>query len=162
MLTFLIIGAAGIVLLIASLILGDLLDGLLDFGGDLFSGAALAGFLGAFGFAGAIALDATDSVTAAMLIGLLAGLVIGAGVGWISLQLKKGGDESNVRTGDLTGRDATVVSAIPEDGFGEISIVASGHITKLNARATTALAAGTPVTITAVLSPTSVLVQPRT
>ncbi len=162
MLTFLIIGAVGIVLLVVSLVLGDLLDGLMDFGGDLFSGAALAGFLGAFGFAGAIALETTDNLTASMLIGLLAGLVIGAAVGWVSLQLKKGGDESNVRTGDLTGRDATVVSAIPEDGFGEISIVASGHITKLNARATTGLPAGTPVTITAVLSPTSVLVEPRT
>lgn len=161
MLTFLIIGTVGIVLLVVSLILGDLLDGLLDFGGDLFSGAALAGFLGAFGFAGAIALESTDNLTVSMLTGLLAGLVIGGGVGWVSLQLKKGGDESNVRTGDLTGRDATVVSAIPEDGFGEISMVASGHITKLNARATASLPAGTPVTITAVLSPTSVLVQPR-
>ncbi len=161
MLTFLIIGAVGLALLVVSLVLGDLLDGLFDFGGDLFSGAALAGFLGAFGFSGAIALDSSDSVTVAIVTGLVAGLVIGTAVGWVSLQLKKGGDESNVRTGDLAGRDATVVSAIPEDGFGEVSIVASGHITKLNARAANSLAAGTPVTITAVLSPTSVLVQPR-
>jgi membrane protein implicated in regulation of membrane protease activity len=160
-LAFLVIGAAGILLLLLSLVVGDLLDGLLDFGGDLFSGAALAGFLGAFGFGGAIAYDVDGNLTVAMLVGLAAGLVVGAGAGWVSLQLKKGGDESNVRTGDLTGQDAVVVSAIPDDGFGEVSIVVAGHITKLNARSSTARPAGTPVIITTILSATSVLVEPR-
>ena len=50
---------------------------------------------------------------------------------------------------------------MPEDGYGEVSVVVAGHITKLNARAGTALPAGTPVTITAVLSATSVQVAPR-
>lgn len=158
--TFLIIGGIGILLLLISLVVGDFLDSF-DFGGDLFSGAALAGFLGAFGFAGAITHDLQDSLGLSMAVGLAAGVAIGAAVGWASLQLKKGGDEANVRTGDLTGQEATVVSPIPEDGFGEVSIVVSGHITKLHARAAAGLSAGTPVTITAVLSPTSVMVAPR-
>lgn len=161
MIAFLIIGAVGIALLLFSLIVGDLLDGLLDFGGDLFSGAALAGFLGAFGFAGALVFDQSDNMGLAIGIGLVAGLVVGAGAGWASYQLKQGGDESNVRTGDLTGSNGTVISAIPAQGYGEVSIVAHGHITKLNARSTEPLGAGTPITITAVLSATSVLVEHR-
>ncbi|NYG58068.1 membrane protein implicated in regulation of membrane protease activity [Nocardioides daedukensis] len=161
MITFLVIGAVGIALLLFSLIVGDLLDGLLEFGGDLFSGAALAGFLGAFGFGGALAYDSSDNMVLSIGIGLVAGLVVGAGAGWISWKLKEGGDESNVRTGDLTGATGTVISAIPEGGLGEVSIVASGHITKLNARSAGALAAGTPITITAILSATSVLVERR-
>lgn len=158
---FLVIGAVGVLLLLVSLVLGDILDGALDFGGDLVSGSALAGFLGAFGFGGALALDATDSPGAAIGIGLVAGLVIGGGVGLVSARLRRGGDEANVRTGDLVGRHATVVSAIPAEGYGEVSIVAAGHITKLNARAPGGLSSGTSVTITAVLSATSVAVEPR-
>lgn len=161
MVPFLVIGALGVLLLLASLILGDILDGVFEFGGDLVSGSALAGFLGAFGFAGALALDATDSFAGAVGIGLVAGLVIGGGVGLVSSRLQRGGDEANVRTADLVGRDATVVSAIPVEGYGEVTIVAAGHITKLNARAPGGLGAGTPVRITAVLSATSVAVAPR-
>jgi len=159
---FLVIGAVGVVLLLVSLVLGDIVDGALDFGGDLLSGSALAGFLGAFGFAGALALDATDSTGAAVTVGLVAGVVIGGGVGFVSSRLQRGGDGANVRTSDLVGRDATVVSAIPAEGYGEVSMIASGHITKLNARAPGGLTSGTPVRITAVLSATSVAVEPRT
>lgn len=155
------IGCVGIALLIFSIVLGDLLDGLFDIGSDLFSSAAMAGFLGAFGFAGALGLDATDNVTAAVGIGVAAGLVVGAGAGWASMKLKQGGDESNVRTGNLTGTPATVLSAIPADGYGEITVVVAGHITKLNARSAEPLPSGTPVTITAVLSATAVQVAPR-
>ncbi len=163
MIAFLIIGAIGVVLLLVSLLIGDHLDGVLDgLGGDYVSGAALAGFLGAFGFVGALVVDGTGSTAAAIGAGLVAGLAIGAGVGWVSNRLRRGGDEANVRTSSLVGRTATVMNPIPSQGYGEISIVASGHITKLNARAAEPLPAGTPVTITGVLSPTSVLVEPTT
>lgn len=161
MTAFLIIGGVGIVLLLISLIVGDVLDGAFEFGGDLFSGAALAGFLGAFGFVGALTLGGTDSTPIAIGVGIASGLVIGALVGWVSLRLKRGGDESNVRTTELTGRSGTVIIAIPEEGYGEVSVVASGHITKLNARASEPISAGTPVTVTAVLSATSVMVETR-
>jgi membrane protein implicated in regulation of membrane protease activity len=153
---FLIVGCVGIALLLLSLVVGDLLDGVLDFGGDLFSGAAIAAFLGAFGFVGAAAYDATDDRAIGALVGVAAGTALGFAAGWVSLRLKEGGDESNVRTGELTGRAATVVSEIPADGYGEVTMVVSGHITRLNARAAEPLAIGTPVTITAVLSPTAV------
>ncbi len=163
MITFYVIGGIGIAILVLSIVLGDLFDGALSFldvGSDFFSSAALGGFLGAFGFAGAIGLDATDNVTAGVGIGFAAGLAVGAGAGLVSSQLQRGGDESNVRTSTLTGRTATVLNAIPEGGYGEVTIGVSGHITKLNARSAAPVAAGTPVTITAVLSATSVQVAP--
>lgn len=161
MLAFLIIGGIGIALLLVSLILGDLLDGAFEgLGGDLFSGAALAGFLGAFGFAGALTMVQSDNVVVAIVVGVVAGLVIGGGVGYLTLKLKEGGDDANVETGTLVGREATVINAVPEGGYGQVSIVASGHITKLNARASQPVPTGTPVVITAVLSATSVMVKP--
>jgi len=159
--TFLVIGGVGVALLLVSLVLGDLLDGVLEFGCDLFSSAALAGFLGAFGFGGALAHEATDNLAAATGIGVVAGLVVGAGAGWASARLKQGGDEANVRTGDLAGSTATVLSAIPAGGYGEVTVVVAGHITKLNARSSEPLTAGTSVTITGVLSATAVQVEPR-
>ena len=161
MVAFLVIGGVGVLLLLVSLVAGDVLDGVFDFGGDLFSGSALAGFLGAFGFAGALAFDATGSSGAGIGVGLASGIAVGALVGWVTLRLRRGGDEANVRSGDLPGRVGTVISAIPDGGFGEVSVMVAGHITKLNARAATALPAGTPVTVRAVLSATSVMVEPR-
>lgn len=160
MVTFLVIGGIGIALLLVSLIIGDLFGGAFDFGGDLFSSAALAGFLGAFGFGGALAFDLTENTAAGILVGIAAGVAAGALVGWAVAQLKQGGDESNVRTGELAGRQATVVSAIPEQGYGEVMVVVAGHITKLNARSTAAVPSGTPVVIMNVLSATSVQVEP--
>lgn len=162
MTTFLIIGAVGVLLLLASVVLGEIFDGLFDaIGSDVISGASVAVFLGAFGFAGALILGATDNTGAAVGGGLVAGVAFGAGAGYLTKKLREGGDESNVRTSTLAGRDAVVVSEIPENGYGEVSITVAGHITKLNARADEALRGGTPVTITAVLSATSVHVARR-
>jgi hypothetical protein len=53
-----------------------------------------------------------------------------------------------------------VVSAIPVDGFGSVSVVVGGHTVRLNARADAPLEAGTEVHVTGVLSPTAVTVSP--
>lgn len=159
---YLVIGGLGVALLLVSLVVGEVFEGVFDaIGSDLISGASLAAFLGALGFVGALVLDATGSHGWATGAGLLAGAVVGAGAGFLSSALNRGGGDSTVRSSSLAGRDATVVSAVPDDGYGEISVVVAGHITKLNARAEGALPAGTPVTITAVLSATSVQVARR-
>lgn len=159
---YLVVGAIGVVLLVFSLVVGELFDGVFDaFGSDLLSGASLAAFLGTLGFVGALVHGGTGSHGWATGAGLLAGVVVGAGAGWLSAALNRGGDSSTVRSSSLAGRDATVVSAVPQEGYGEVSVVVAGHITKLNARSDGPLAAGTPVTITAVLSATSVQVSRR-
>ncbi len=160
--TMLVIGGVGILLLLVSLVLGDLVDGLLEsVGPDAFSGLAVAGFLAAFGFVGALTLDAGAPSGVAILVGVVAGVAAGAAAGWASSQLMKGGDESTVRSAGLVGLSGTVVEPVPEDGYGMVSVVASGHITRLNARADGPLSSGTAVVVTAVLSPTSVKVTRR-
>ncbi len=163
MTVFLIIGSFGVLFLLASLILGDLFDGIFDgIGGDLFSGAALGGFLGVFGFVGALTLTIKpEPLGLAIGVGLVAGLVVGVAVGWVTLKLRTGGEESNVTSSGFVGLAGTVISDIPADGYGEVSVVANGHITKLNARASVPLKAGTPVEISNVLSATAVEVKPR-
>jgi membrane protein implicated in regulation of membrane protease activity len=159
---YLVVGGIGVALLVFSLVVGELFDGLFDaFGSDLLSGASVAAFLGTLGFVGALVFGSTQSHGWATGAGLLAGVLVGAGAGWLSSALSRDDDSSTVRSSSLAGRDATVVSAVPAEGYGEVSVVVAGHITKLNARAGTALPAGTPVTITAVLSATSVQVAPR-
>lgn len=160
MTAFLIIGTIGVVLLIVSLVLGDVFEGAFQgLGSDLFTGAAAAGFLGAFGFVAALVEGGTESTAIAIVSGLVAGVAVGAAAGWLTNRLRRGGDEANVRTASLVGRTATVMNPIPDAGYGEISMVASGHITKLNARATAPVPAGATVVITGVLSATAVLVE---
>lgn len=159
MFVFLVIGCVGVVLLLISLVIGDHLNSAFDaLDNDLISGAAVAGFLGALGFVGALVLDGTGSTAIAVIAGIVAGVLLGLGVGWVSNRLRTG-DDSGVNTSSLVGRTATVMNAIPADGYGEISMVASGHLTKLNARAVEPVAPGRTVVITGVLSPTAVLVE---
>ena len=65
-----------------------------------------------------------------------------------------------IRSAGLVGRTATVLNPIPEDGYGQISLLASGHLTRLNARSAWPVDAGAEVTIVATLSATSVQVEP--
>ncbi|HMO10331.1 MAG TPA: hypothetical protein PKB06_02225 [Actinotalea sp.] len=159
-LTMLAIGGVGVLLLLISLLVGDLLDSILEgVGPDAFSGLAVAGFLAAFGFVGALTLNAGSSTAVAILAGLGAGVVVGAGVGVVSTRLMRGGDESNVRPSGMVGLPGTVVEPVPDGGYGVVSVVAAGHITRLNARADEPLPSGTAVVVTGVLSPTSVTVS---
>ncbi len=161
MTVFLVVGALGVVLLLVALVLGDVLDGALEgLSSGLFSTEALAGFLGALGFGGAIALELTGSTPLAVVIGLVLGVVIGALAAKASAFLHGSGETDTVRTADMVEKIGSVVSAIPEDGFGTVSISVAGHLTRLNARSSVAVPAGTQVSVTQVISPTAVQVEP--
>jgi membrane protein implicated in regulation of membrane protease activity len=158
---FLVLGALGVVLLLVALVLGDVLDGALEgLSAGFFSTEALAGFLGALGFGGAIALDATGSTSLAVVIGLVLGALLGAAAAKASRFLHGTGETDTVRTADMVEKIGRVVSAIPEDGFGTVSISVGGHLTRLNARSSVAVPAGTEVSVTQVISPTAVQVEP--
>lgn len=162
MIVFLAIGVIGIVLLLVALFVGDHLDGALDAlgGGDWFTGAALAGFLGGVGFVGAAALTLTDNPWLAAIAGLIAGVALGLAVGAVTVRLKDSGSGTTPTSQSLTGLTGTVVGDIPADGYGTVSVVNTGHLTRLNARAGMPLPSGTQVTVVEVLSPTSVKVIP--
>ncbi len=161
MTVFLVVGAVGVVLLLVALVVGDVLGGAMEgLSAGFFSTEALAGFLGALGFGGAIALDATGSTSAAVIIGLVLGVLLGAAAAKASKFLHGNGEFDAVRTSDMVEKIGQVVSAIPEDGFGVVSISVGGHLTRLNARSSVAVPAGTSVSVTSIISPTAVQVEP--
>ena len=162
MTVFLVVGAIGVVLLLVALVVGDVLDGALEgLGAGLFSTEALAGFLGALGFGGAIALEVTGSTSLAVVVGLVLGVLLGWLAARASSYLHGDGTGDTVRTSDMLEKIGSVVSAIPEGGgFGVVSLSVGGRLTRLNARSSVAVPAGTQVSVTQVISPTTVQVEP--
>ncbi|GAA4350529.1 hypothetical protein [Angustibacter luteus] len=165
MLVFLIVGAAGLVLLLGSLLLDGVLDSVLPSfdlpGGDVISGPALGAFVTAFGAMGAIVSSAGAGTGVACLAGLGAGLLLGALVAVVTRSMVRTATDATPRSLDLVGLTGTVVTAIPADGLGEISVRLAGAPHKLNARSAAAVLAGTTVEVTEVLSSTSVRVTAR-
>lgn len=160
MTAFIVIGTVGLALLLLSVVAGEFLDGLFEaIESDLFSGTAIGAFLAAFGSVGLLVVQPLG-MGVAIVAGLVGGLLIGGGVIWISRVLRQGGDEDTVRTATLAGKQGAVVTDIPADGFGQVSVTVAGHITRLSARASVPLPAGTQVTVTDVLSSTAVRVAP--
>ncbi len=162
MATFLIIGAVGLALVFVALVVGDLLDGLLHLdalGGDLFSVSSVAAFLGAFGFGGALGLAMFQSTLPAVAVGI----VIGSLATWLAVKLTKAlksDDSASFNTNSMIGHAGSVITDIPEDGYGEVRLNVAGHVRKLSARAATAIPSGSEVWVSAILSPTAVEVVP--
>ena len=163
--TYLILGVAGLVLLAVSLVVGDLLDGVLDgalggLSGDWFSTEVVGGFVSALGFGGAIALgfDAPDVVAAA--VGIAAGVTFGFLAASLTRLVRGGGTDATPSTSDMVGQTGSVISAIPADGLGTVRVRLGGHTLRYSARAEIPLDAGTEVHVTGVLSPTAVEVAP--
>lgn len=161
---FLIIGFVGTGLLLAATLIGDLLDGLFHvdvIGGDVFSFAGLAGFVGALGFTGAIVLSVIDNLLLAILGGVLVGLGVGALATWLTMRLRDSNrdTDSTIRSHNLVGATGRVLFDIPSGGFGQVRVVVHGHPTQLNAKAFEPIPAGNLVEVTAVLSPTAVMVK---
>lgn len=162
---FLIIGGVGVLLVLITLLVGDLLDGVLHLdvlGGDLFSVTSIAAFVGAFGFGGAIGLALIDNTAFAVVVGaLIGGLAAWAAIA-LTRSLKRGESAASFRSDSMIGHSATVITAIPSGGYGEIRISAGGHIRKFSAKSTLPIDSGQEVWVSAILSPTAVEVTPVT
>ncbi|MBW3085327.1 hypothetical protein KEM60_01524 [Austwickia sp. TVS 96-490-7B] len=160
---FLIIGGVGLGLLLVSLVVGEIFHGVIDalIPGDVISGAAVASFLSALGFIGALVLTQTENTALATAAGTTVGLGLAALATWMTRVLMHGDTAHNVNPSGFIGLHGTVINPIPTDGYGQVSIIAEGHITRLNARCEQPLDPGLPVTVIDVLSPTSVRVIAR-
>lgn len=165
---FIIIGSVGLAVVLGSLLLGDLLDGIfsafdLDFGGGVLSGPVLGSFLASFGFGAALIMISTG---AGATTGALGGLASGAVVGGIALVMMRHlinmPTDSPMDAADLVGATGNVITKIPAVGFGEVTIRHLGQPQKLNARAAETIEAGTSIQVTAVLSTSSVMVTRST
>lgn len=158
---FLIVGICGVVVLVISLVLGDVFD-LEVLAGDWFSTAALGGFVSALGFGAATAQGFGLGTLPASLIGVVAGIVTAWFAAWLTRLVKDGATDRTPAVSDVLGWDATVVSAIPAGGYGAVTVRRGGHTFRLNAKSDDAVEPGTPVHVTEVLSPTAVVVTRTT
>lgn len=166
MTAFIVIGAVGLAIVVLSLLIGEVLEGVfgvfdVDLGGGVFSTPVVGSFLAAFGFGAALIMFGTG---AGATVGALGGLASGAVVGGIALAMTRTlmamPTDETVTTRGLEGQRAVVVTPIPADGFGEVTIRHHGGSHKYNARSTAPVAIGAIVEVTAVLSASAVLVAP--
>jgi membrane protein implicated in regulation of membrane protease activity len=161
---FLIIGGVGVVVLALGLLGAELLHfGHPDVDGPV-SLEAVAGFVGAFGFAGAIASELLDArtpgaVAAAAGVGAIAALP----TAYLAMRLARAA--RNMRTDatptrqHLVGSLGVVVTPIPATGYGEVRVRIGGQPVKLNARAAKPMPIGAQVFVIEAPSDTSVVVE---
>jgi hypothetical protein len=90
----------------------------------------------------------------------VAGVVVGWFAAWLTRLLRDGSSDATPVPEDTLGREDTVLTDIPADGFGTVRVLLGGHVVRLNARAEQPVPAGTGIHVTAVLSPTAVSVAP--
>lgn len=161
-----LLGSLGLLVLVAGLVFGDLLDGVFDVAlpGDLGTGvpAATGAALTAFGYGSALALTSADLPAGASLGLGAAGAVVVGGVSYRMAKALIGTPVEPHRTSSLYGVFGSVVTAIPADGFGEVALVHGGERRKISARAESPLPAGTQVYVVEILSETAVAVAPAT
>jgi membrane protein implicated in regulation of membrane protease activity len=183
--TFLIIGGFALLLLVLSLLGGRLHLGHLHLGhvhlgrlhlghvGQVGHGGAgielsmpvIAGFLGAFGFGGAIVASVRPGggVTG-LLVAIVVGLLAAIPTGWLTGRLVSAAmnisTDGTLSSNDLVGAMGVVITPVPVGGYGEVRLAVAGQQMKFNARSDQPLALGTRIFVISVPSPTSVLVEP--
>jgi len=173
--TFLGIGGLSLLLLILSLIGGHLHLGHVHIGhlhiGHLYVGQhggsanltlpTIAGFIGAFGFGGAIAAELVPGHNA--LVASAVGLAAALPTAWVAGRLVDAAinmrTDATLESRDLVGTTGVVITPVPVNGYGEVRLSVAGQQIKFNARAAQPLALGTHVFVIEVPSPTSVLVE---
>ena len=139
-------------------------DGQPSGGGLQLTLPVIAGFLGAFGFAGAIAATLTGGGPLAAILAVLVGLALGTPAAWLSGRLMNAAinmpTDATPTSSDLLGALGVVVTPVPAGGgYGEVRVLVAGQQIKLHARADVALPLGTEVFVIEVPTPTSVLVE---
>ncbi|MGO1538772.1 MAG: hypothetical protein ACTHZ9_01305 [Leucobacter sp.] len=156
---FLIIGLAGGLLLVISLVLDGVFEAF-DFGDGPLSLTTIAAFTAIFGFTAFASIGAGVDTPVASVLGALAGVVGGAAAWWLTRLIKSAESTTAVAGGELVGLEASVVLAIPGGGLGEVALIRHGERVSLSATSATALSRGDRVRITQTITATSVQVEP--
>lgn len=161
---FLVVGAIGLVLLVLSLVVGELDLGFGDLDADgPFSLPAIAALLGGVGFGGAAAVSLLPGSlpdVVGVLLALVAGLAVAVPLAWGAVRLSRAlrdmPTQETLTRHHLIGTQGVVVSPVPDLGFGEVRLAVAGQQLKFSARSDVPLATGTPVYVVDTLSETSV------
>ena len=164
MVGYIVIGSIGLGLVVISLVLGEIFDSVFEAfdldGGGIFSTPVIGAFLAAFGFGAALIIYTTKTGPGlSALGGLASGIAMGGVALFMTRTLMNMPTDDPVRSSGLMGRTATVVTRIPADGYGEISVTYAGQYMKVSARAPEPIPAGVKVVITDVTSASSVVVK---
>lgn len=165
MLVFLVLGSIGLLLLALSLVadgldLPDVAAVDLDAAGGTGLLPILAAALAAFGFGGALLLGTTSAGSGLAALG-------GAGAAALVGRLSVGAVRSLVRTSGAptptveryVGSFGVVVTGVPPDGLGEVTVRQDGTLQKFSARSDEPLALGTEVCVVETVSPTCLKVR---
>ncbi|WP_369140158.1 NfeD family protein [Modestobacter versicolor] len=148
---FLAVGAVGLLVLLAALVVGEFGDLVPGDADGPFSLPAIAAFLGGTGFGGAAVtallpeLPGPVTVLLAVAGGLLVALPLAAGAVRLSAALRDMPTEPTLTSSRLIGAQGVVVSRVPAGGLGEVRLSVAGQQLKYHARSAVPLAAGTPV-----------------
>ena len=126
--TFLIIGGAGFLFLLLSLVVGDIFEAVgLDFSLDashdfgVFDSRVISVFLATFGAIGALGTQLGYGALGSSLCGLLGGVALGAVVFYFGKFLYSQQSTSSVDVEHLVGRTAQVIVQIQPGNVGQIS-----------------------------------------
>jgi membrane protein implicated in regulation of membrane protease activity len=124
----------------------------------------IAGFLGAFGFGGAIVASLLPGRGAATTLGAVAiGLLAAVPTAWLAGRLVNAAinisTDGTLTSDDLIGASGVVITPVPVGGYGEVRLAVAGQQLKFNARSDVPLALGTRVFVISVPSASSVLVE---
>lgn len=122
---YLVIVIAGVTLTVMYIFIGEVLEGLLDIGGDgVINPVTLIGFItliGGLGYIGEVLQLVSSGLL--LLINLLISAVIIVLVNYyIVLPLRRSEESMSSSIKDLIGRVGEVYTSIPADGFGEVII----------------------------------------
>ncbi|GAA0447439.1 hypothetical protein Aca07nite_58250 [Actinoplanes capillaceus] len=162
---FLVIGGVAVAVLALALLGGELLH----FGHPEAAGPVslevVAGFVGAFGFAGAAASELLGARTPAVIaVSMLVGALAAVPAAWLAWRLSRAA--RNMRTdatpqrAHLVGSLGVVVTPVPAGtGYGEVRVRLGGQPVKLYARAERAIPAGAEIFVIEAPSETSVVVE---
>ncbi|WP_430791638.1 hypothetical protein [Actinoplanes sp. G11-F43] len=162
---FLVIGGVAAAVLALALLGGELLHfGHPDAGGPV-SLEVVAGFLGAFGFAGAAASELLGARTAAVIsIAVAIGALAAVPAAWLAWRLSRAArdmrTDATPQRENLVGSLGVVVTSVPAGtGYGEVRLQFGGQPVKVYARSDHALPTGTEVFVIEAPSDTSVVVE---
>jgi membrane protein implicated in regulation of membrane protease activity len=161
--TFLAIGGVSLLVLLVSVVVGDVGHLSADADGP-FSLPAIAAFFGGGGFAGGIAsalLSDSLSSLARLLISLAVALVVAFPLAFAAIKLASTlmhlPTDETLTSASILGAHGVVVTAVTSAAsFGEVRLNVGGHLLKYNARSQVPLTVGTPVYVVDVPTATSV------
>ena len=124
----------------------------------------ISGFLGTFGFGGAIVASQLPGGSGTWLAATIVGLVAAVPAAWLAGRVMRAAvnisTDATLTSQDLLGALGVVISPVPDGGLGEVRLAIAGQQMKFHARSDQPLALGTRVFVIGVPSPTSVLVEP--